>query len=161
MGTGVHAADLQLLEACRIRAVINLAPDYCRDPQWEYSTRGIAYLELECRDERNFPLISKFHAPVAAFIKAALERCECVLIHSRDGVNRAPALAVAFLLVRDQRGLLATVAAMASARPGILTSDTFQHQLVRLAEEHALLHDELRPGETVDLGAEARGRRPP
>ena len=59
---------MKLLETCRIRAVINVATDYCSDPQWEYEHAGISYLELDCRDERNFPLISKCYEPVRAFI---------------------------------------------------------------------------------------------
>eukprot|EP00322_Chrysochromulina_rotalis_P002142 CAMPEP_0115834330 /NCGR_PEP_ID=MMETSP0287-20121206/3628_1 /TAXON_ID=412157 /ORGANISM="Chrysochromulina rotalis, Strain UIO044" /LENGTH=299 /DNA_ID=CAMNT_0003287763 /DNA_START=57 /DNA_END=956 /DNA_ORIENTATION=+ len=173
VGTLSDAANLRLLQNLGIGAVLNLAPRGCKDPVERYCDCGIKYMELDARDDDTFPLLERCFEPAATFISTAHADGTSVLVHCMAGVNRSAALAVAYLMVRDQRLLLDLVAECVDARPCILENANFQLQLCKLARAKGLLPDTRRikgknekidffaprlkgKNETVDFFAQAR-----
>jgi hypothetical protein len=80
VGSGAHAANIDMLGRLGMRAVLNLAPSVCRGPVQDYDARGMAYLQLSARDDRNFPLLDTFFKPASEFIASA---------HAEGGAWRA------------------------------------------------------------------------
>mmetsp|Transcript_12784 Transcript_12784/g.32703 ORF Transcript_12784/g.32703 Transcript_12784/m.32703 type:complete len:242 (+) Transcript_12784:71-796(+) len=139
VGSGAHAGDLATLERFGIKGVLNLAPSVCKDPVAAYQARGIAYLELDARDDRSFPLLGTFLEPASSFINGVHADGGGVLCHCMAGVNRSATIAVAHLMIRDRRELLALFAECSASRPSILQNPSFQLQLCVLAHRHGLL----------------------
>ena len=57
VGSGAHAADVGILVQLVITVVLNFVPSVCRDLKTEYKKRGIAYLEIDARDNKELPLL--------------------------------------------------------------------------------------------------------
>ena len=138
-GRRAHAANLDMLGRLGVSAVLNLAPSVCRDPVDDYKARGIAYLQLSARDDRNFPLLDTFFKPASEFIASAHAEGGAVLVHCMAGVNRSATIVVAYLMMRDRRNLLDLFADCSAARPSILQNPNFQLQLCELAQRNGLL----------------------
>ena len=139
VGSAAHAADVPMLKRLGIGAVLNCAPSVCRPPMSAYVQAGIAYAEIDAKDNRRFPLLRCCLAPATAFLSAHAHTG--VLVHCMAGCNRSATLAVAHLMLRDRRELLALFAECSAARPSILQNTAFQLQLCELAAANGLLHD--------------------
>ena len=141
VGSGAHAADVKLLNRLQIRAVINCAPSVCKAPKDRYAASDIRYLELDARDDREFPLLAKHLDRASEFISSMHAEGRAVLVHCMAGVNRSATLAVAHLLLVQKRNLFEVFAECITARPSILQNPSFQLQLCALAYRHSLLHE--------------------
>jgi len=139
VGNVGHAKSLGVLREHGIGAVLNCAPGVCKDPTRAYRAAGIAYLELDAKDDRSFPLLERCLAPASEFIAGAHASQTNVLVHCMAGVNRSAAIVVAFLMCRDNRALLELFAECSAARPSILQNASFQLQLCELALTKGLL----------------------
>ena len=141
VGSGAHAADVRLLSRLQIRAVINCAPSVCKAPKDRYAASDIRYLELDARDDREFPLLASCLDRASTFISSMHAEGRAVLVHCMAGVNRSATLAVAHLLMVQKRNLFEVFAECITARPSILQNPSFQLQLCALAYRHSLLHE--------------------
>ena len=139
VGNKFHAADVDLLVALGVTAVLNCAPSMCDDPVAEYEARGWSYAAVDAQDQSSYPLLDQ-HLPAAReFLSAALDKEGVVFIHCFQGVNRSAALATAFLVEREAAPLLEVAARCFAARPIILRNGGFCKQLVVFAAASGLL----------------------
>ena len=145
VGSSGHAANIKLLQRLQIGAVLNCAPSVCKDPKKAYAAAGIAYAEVNARDDRSFPLLKVCLPQASTFIAKSHAAGRAVLVHCMAGVNRSATLALAHLLLRDRRNLFEVFAECIAARPSILQNASFQLQLCELAAGHGLLLDSSQP----------------
>lgn len=144
VGSGKHAKDVKMLRRLGITAVLNLAPSVCKDPLCAYRRAGIAYHAIDARDDKSFALLDCCLARAVDFIHAnsgGAQDSGGVLVHCMAGCNRSAAIAVAHLMLRDERSLLELFAECSAARPSILQNTSFQLQLCQLAASRGLLFE--------------------
>ena len=162
VGGAADAKDASRLYQLGIRAVCNVAgwsqrellnvPSFVAPAKVAYDHWGLAYLELNCKIE-DPKLIENALGPVSDFIRDQHARGNPVLLHCSAGVNRAPALAVAYLMMRDKAGLFDVLEPCMAARPNIIQNQNIQQQLTSLAFSNDLLYrpkawDDSMPGLT-------------
>ena len=83
-------------------------------------------------------LIKHFEA-ASTFIRAAAAAGGRCLVHCVAGINRSGVLVVAELMMSERLEVLTALARAKRVRRLILWNESFQLQLVSLAEEHGLL----------------------
>ena len=169
----LEAGDLTTLRALGVTHVINAAgtvgrarapptPPSADGPARrgaivDYEAAGIKYLEIRGEDEEGYPMVKNHFAEVLAFVQgvsAAGGRC---LVHCVAGINRSGLMAVALLMVSERLEVLDAVARAKRARGRILWNESFQLQLVALAEREGLLGP--RPHVSGKLGAPKAARK--
>ncbi|TDH71411.1 hypothetical protein CCR75_008593 [Bremia lactucae] len=118
----IHASfNLEALKASRISHVLNLAGSTVAFPN------DFTYLSLSIRDKEYANLLSCL--PIAAvFINAGLNDGG-VLIHCSGGRSRSPAVAMAFLMMKQQLSYSFILAHLKSLRPIISLNAGFDAQL--------------------------------
>ena len=141
VGSGAHATDFKVLKRLEIKAVVNCAPSVCKTPKDKYKQNGIAFLEIDARDDRSFPLLKECLSGCSQFITAQHAAGNAVLVHCMAGVNRSATLAVGHLLLKQKRNLFELFAECVAARPAILQNPSFQLQLCALAQRNGLLYE--------------------
>lgn len=136
----IHAAfNVEILKSHRISHVLNLAGSYATFPD------DFTYLSLSIRDKEYASLLSCL--PIAAvFIDAGLKNGG-VLVHCAGGRSRSPAVAMAFLMMKEQVSYSAILAHVKTLRPVVSLNAGFEAQLkcletargnVFLANQHIL-----------------------
>lgn len=166
----LEAGDLSKLRALGVTHVINAAGAVGRAPTppsdgmparrggiVDYGAAGIKYLELKGEDEEGYPMIKNHFAEALAFVQgvsAAGGRC---LVHCVAGINRSGLLAVALLMVSERLDVLTALSRAKRARGRILWNESFQLQLVALAEAEGLLGP--RPQVSGKLGPPRAARK--
>ena len=140
VGSGAHATEFKGLKRLDIKAVVNCAPSVCKTPKDKYKQNGIAFLEIDARDDRSFPLLKECLSGCSQFITAQHAAGNAVLVHCMAGVNRSATLAVGHLLLKQKRNLFELFAECVAARPAILQNPSFQLQLSR-GSENGLLYE--------------------
>ncbi|EEY57048.1 uncharacterized protein PITG_10623 [Phytophthora infestans T30-4] len=136
----IHAAfNVEILKSHRISHVLNLAGSYATFPD------DFTYLSLSIRDKEYASLLSCL--PIAAvFIDAGLTNGG-VLVHCAGGRSRSPAVAMAFLMMKEQVSYSAILAHVKTLRPVVSLNAGFEAQLkcletargnVFLANQHIL-----------------------
>ena len=103
-------------------------------------------------------MLPMHQAAASAFIREVAASGGRCLIHCWAGVNRSGVLACAELLLAERLPVLEVVARAKRARGTILWNESFQLQLVVLAEEHGLLGP--RPEGTAKLKPQKAARKP-
>jgi hypothetical protein len=118
----IHAAfNVDALKSNKISHVLNLAGSYATFPE------DFTYLSLSIRDKEYASLLSCL--PVAAvFIDAGL-KSGGVLVHCAGGRSRSPAVAMAFLMMKQQMPYSAIAAHVKTLRPVVSLNVGFDAQL--------------------------------
>ncbi|KAE9362178.1 hypothetical protein PF008_g333 [Phytophthora fragariae] len=118
----IHAAfNVEGLKANKISHVLNLAGSYATFPE------DFTYLSLSIRDKEYASLLSCL--PIAAvFIDAGLKHGG-VLVHCAGGRSRSPAVAMAFLMMKQQMTYSVVSAHMKALRPVVSLNVGFDAQL--------------------------------
>ncbi|KAG3010889.1 hypothetical protein JG687_00012123 [Phytophthora cactorum] len=125
----IHAAfNVETLKSSKISHVLNLAGSYATFPE------DFTYLSLSIRDKEYASLLSCL--PVAAvFIDAGL-KTGGVLIHCAGGRSRSPAVAMAFLMMKQQMSYSDVSAHVKTLRPVVSLNTGFEAQLKCLETAH-------------------------
>ena len=140
VGNKHHVADVQLLLALGVTAVLNCAPSGIRNlPLGAYKANGIRYAFTNvAEDAHHYPILHRRtgaaseHFEVAkAFYDEVLEAGGTALFFCVAGQNRSATLAIAVQVARGQ-SLQRVLSGCASSRPFILENLGFQRQLVEL-----------------------------
>ncbi|KAH7463762.1 Dual specificity protein phosphatase 1 [Phytophthora ramorum] len=118
----IHAAfNAEALKSNKISHVLNLAGSYATFPE------DFTYLSLSIRDKEYASLLSCL--PIAAvFIDAGLKHGG-VLIHCAGGRSRSPAVAMAFVMMKQQMSYSAISAQVKAQRPVVSLNVGFEAQL--------------------------------
>ncbi|KAG7386840.1 hypothetical protein PHYPSEUDO_015150 [Phytophthora pseudosyringae] len=118
----IHAAfNVEALKSSKISHVLNLAGSYATFPE------DFTYLSLSIRDKEYASLLSCL--PIAAvFIDAGL-KSGGVLVHCAGGRSRSPAVAMAFLMMKQQMPYAAVAAHVKTLRPVVSLNVGFDAQL--------------------------------
>ncbi|GMF30239.1 unnamed protein product [Phytophthora lilii] len=118
----IHAAfNIEVLKSNKISHVLNLAGSYATFPE------DFTYLSLSIRDKEYASLLSCL--PVAAvFIDAGLKNGG-VLVHCAGGRSRSPAVAMAFLMMKQQMSYSTISAHVKALRPVVSLNVGFDAQL--------------------------------
>ncbi|RLN55495.1 hypothetical protein BBJ29_002984 [Phytophthora kernoviae] len=118
----VHAAfNVEALKSNKITHVLNLAGSYATFPE------DFTYLSLSIRDKEYASLLSCL--PIAAvFIDAGLKHGG-VLVHCAGGRSRSPAIAMAFLMMKQQLSYSAIITHVKTLRPVVSLNAGFDAQL--------------------------------
>ncbi|KAJ8569488.1 hypothetical protein ON010_g5774 [Phytophthora cinnamomi] len=118
----IHAAfNVEALKSNKISHVLNLAGSYATFPE------DFTYLSLSIRDKEYASLLSCL--PIAAvFIDAGLKQGG-VLVHCAGGRSRSPAVAMAFLMMKQQMSYSAISAHVKALRPVVSLNVGFDAQL--------------------------------
>ncbi|OWZ05425.1 hypothetical protein PHMEG_00022491 [Phytophthora megakarya] len=118
----IHAAfNVDTLKSNKISHVLNLAGSYATFPD------DFTYLSLSIRDKEYASLLSCL--PIAAvFIDAGL-RNGGVLVHCAGGRSRSPAVAMAFLMMKQQMSYSTLSAHVTALRPVVSLNAGFDAQL--------------------------------
>ncbi|KAG2528818.1 hypothetical protein JM16_002460 [Phytophthora kernoviae] len=118
----VHAAfNVEALKSSKITHVLNLAGSYATFPE------DFTYLSLSIRDKEYASLLSCL--PIAAvFIDAGLKHGG-VLVHCAGGRSRSPAIAMAFLMMKQQLSYSAIITHVKTLRPVVSLNAGFDAQL--------------------------------
>ena len=141
--------DAQLLSSGRLQdtkiaAVLTLCPD-AKSRESSYSlfqgldTHGVRHCEIDARDDKTYDLVAHAVPKALEFVKQFYERGDPVLVHCFGGINRAPAIAVAFMLLLERLELCISVRLVVRNRGKVLTNRRFRAQLVQLAGDEGLL----------------------
>jgi hypothetical protein len=164
-----NAMDYEMLEASGVTHVVNTASSMPYALAGDgggprglsavelYAQLGIDCLSFDADDTPSYPILDKHFEEAATFISAALSKPDSkVLVHCFAGQNCSAAVCVAYKLVAEKAGLLATVAdvfekrrlstsfdpAGSTAGPTcihILQNSGFREQLVSFAATRGLL----------------------
>ncbi len=159
VGSARHAFGVDRLLAKGVTAVLNLAPKACADMSSRYAESGIEYLALDAEDEEGFALVDRYLEAACSFLTAVDARGGVALVHCFAGVNRSAAIAIAYLMLSQQRPLEQVVQQCFTSRPFILTNASFRAQLVALALRRGLLLDA--PAPSASGHAAAASEPPP
>ena len=138
LSSKTEAGDREMLQALGITHLLNAAGKAGRTPV-DLAGAGISYLELNGEDEEGYPMLAKHFEAASAFIRAAAAAGGRCLVHCVAGINRSGLLAVAELMMSERLEVLEALARAKRVRGLILWNESFQLQLVSLAEEHGLL----------------------
>lgn len=144
IGNHAAASDRDLLVLNKITHIVNCAgkeiPDYfATDPDCEFSYLSFPWDDIGLGgsmsvstpvlfDDRNENLSRS-----AAFIDNALEKGECVMVHSRLGVSRAPALLAGYFVVKYGWRPSTTLLFLHCVHPGIAIQPPFLLQIHQLS----------------------------
>ena len=141
--------DAQLLSTGNLRgrhiaAVLTLCRDAmsCEDKKSlaeGLAAQNIAHCTVDARDAETYDLVADALPQALQFVQQFHDRTEPVLVHCFGGVNRAPAISVALVLLLDGLPLSIAVRLVVSSRGKVLTNRRFRAQLVQLAERKGLL----------------------
>ncbi|ETL45456.1 hypothetical protein L914_04434 [Phytophthora nicotianae] len=125
----IHAAfNVDTLKSYKVSHILNLAGSYATFPE------DFTYLSLSIRDKEYASLLSCL--PIAAvFIDAGLKNGG-VLIHCAGGRSRSPAVAMAFLMMKQQVSYLDISAHVKTLRPVVSLNAGFEAQLKCLETAH-------------------------
>jgi len=129
------ATNRKTLESGQITHVLN-----CTGEALEYPT-DVSQLVLEgAADAGGYPLLQLHFERARAFIDEARQHASSrVLVHCRMGKNRSAAIVAAYMIAAEKVPLLEAVQRVFNARPIVLSNQTFQRDLVRLAEKEGML----------------------
>ena len=146
VGNKFHAADVDLLVALGVTAVLNCAPGGIRSlPIEAYQAQGIEYgFTNVAQDAHDYPILhepdggrSEHLAKALAFYERTRRAGGTALFFCVAGQNRSATLAVAVQLLAGH-SLRFVLTACSASRPFILENPGFQRQLVELeAAVHA------------------------
>lgn len=141
VGSVRHATDPFLLSRFGITHVLNCAAGDCTVPTKEYARRGIAYCEVEGKDEENYPLLRKHLTRCLNFLHPCLMAGGSgkALVHCVAGRNRSATIAIAAVMYSLRIPLQVVLRRLFQRRPFILTNLSFRHQLKELAAAQGLL----------------------
>jgi len=105
------------------------------------SASPLSYLELGAADSDIANCIAPHLAQASAFIDSALRAGGGVLVHCVAGINRSPAICVAYMVQRLRVPLLEATHRVWRARPAtrVLRNEKFCRELVTLAREEGML----------------------
>ena len=128
----------------QIAAVITLCPEDMSVEARESLAKGLSakdvrHYELFARDDATYDLVGDAVLRAVEFVRPHYARGEPVLVHCFGGVNRAPAVGVALLMILDRLPLRIAVRTVVTKRGKVLTRRPFRAQLVQLAETQGLL----------------------
>ena len=132
------------LLASEVRGVVTLCPgDMSREGR-ESLVKGLAaqhisHCEIFARDDDTYDLVADALPSALEFVRSCKARREPVLVHCFGGVNRAPFISVALLMLLDRLPLCIAVRFVVRYRGKVLTNLRFRAQLVQLAEKEGLL----------------------
>eukprot|EP00993_Chasmostoma_nieuportense_P004047 NODE_472_length_2185_cov_30.451409_g436_i0.p1 GENE.NODE_472_length_2185_cov_30.451409_g436_i0~~NODE_472_length_2185_cov_30.451409_g436_i0.p1 ORF type:complete len:673 (-),score=210.33 NODE_472_length_2185_cov_30.451409_g436_i0:91-2109(-) len=150
VGNDISAQDDEFLFLNKVSHIINTA---ATETPNLYQQAGVNYLSFPWRDSAATTLFDgedRNAAQIYQFIEKGLEKGECVLVHSREGVSRCCAVVAAYLLLKFGWSLTNTLNFMASAHPDMAIKPYFIRQLKTYAKRHELEMDIFSPG--VDTG---------
>eukprot|EP00928_Gymnodinium_smaydae_P050933 TRINITY_DN34470_c0_g1_i1.p1 TRINITY_DN34470_c0_g1~~TRINITY_DN34470_c0_g1_i1.p1 ORF type:complete len:222 (-),score=32.54 TRINITY_DN34470_c0_g1_i1:849-1514(-) len=125
-------SEVHMLMEMGVTHVVNCAQDDCDSgslfpPQCEF-------LCLRARDTAEYDMIGYHLAEVEDFVdRAFTQRGSVVLVHCQHGQNRSAAVALGYMVHRQNMNLVELLEASLSLRPTILTNKSFVEQLVQLA----------------------------
>lgn len=139
LGDMACASQFGLLKQSDVTHVLNVAGEYARGACVdEYRSQGFEYLEVAAMDLAGYDMLQ--HWPTAAaFIQRALDGGGKCLVHCAAGINRSGFIAGCELMLRKRLPVLQVAMRLRAARGVVLLNESFCHQLLRLAQEHALL----------------------
>ena len=157
LSSKVEASDLGLLQVFGVTHVLNAAGSMGRS-NLDLEAAGIQYLELHGEDEEDYPMLKNHFEQASAFMRAAAAAGGRCLVHCVAGINRSGVLVAAQLMVSERLSVLEAVARCQRARGRILWNESFQEQLVVLAEQEGLLG--CRPDGNATLGPAKPARKP-
>ena len=138
----LHDAELLSsgkLQDIKIAAVLTLCPN---DMSREYSnslsqglhTHGVLHqCIIDARDDKTYDLVAHAVPKALEFVQLFYDRGDPVLVHCYGGINRAPAISVALMLLLQKLPLCDAVRLVVSCRGKVLTNRRFRAQLVQLA----------------------------
>eukprot|EP00747_Dinoflagellata_sp_TGD_P185099 gnl/TRDRNA2_/TRDRNA2_41402_c0_seq1.p1 gnl/TRDRNA2_/TRDRNA2_41402_c0~~gnl/TRDRNA2_/TRDRNA2_41402_c0_seq1.p1 ORF type:complete len:244 (+),score=23.75 gnl/TRDRNA2_/TRDRNA2_41402_c0_seq1:63-794(+) len=106
-----------------------------------YESLGIAYAGVDADDQDGYDMLRRHQNDFFEFCDSALRQNPkaCIYVHCAMGVNRSGCLAVAYVLCRTRRTLLALVEDFLKKRGTILTNAGFRRQVIALAWKEKLL----------------------
>ncbi|TMW65756.1 hypothetical protein Poli38472_008398 [Pythium oligandrum] len=126
----IHAAfNIEALQEKHITHIINLAGNYATFPE------SFTYLSISIRDKDYSNLLSCL--PMALmFVDAGISSGTGVLIHCAGGRSRSPAIAMAYLMIKDQVTFEKAYTHMRTIRPVVSLNTGFEAQLRCLDDAH-------------------------
>ena len=141
LGNASHARNLQLLEQLQITHVLNCASQTETETGPAYYARhaNFEYFELGATDDEITELVAPYLRQVVSFVDSALLQRSSVLIHCVKGVNRSPALCVAYMMKRLRKPLLNAVMEVWEQRPLVLRNASFCRELAVFGRQENLL----------------------
>ncbi|GMH53785.1 hypothetical protein TrLO_g5379 [Triparma laevis f. longispina] len=134
VGNGAQAMDVKTLKRLNIGAVLNCAPNVCKDPVKKDHMKFISYATVDAHDDSTFSILSTCLDDATSFVDAAHARGKGVLVHCMAGSNRSATLGMAYILSRDKPNLFDLFEEASMVRPSILQNQSFQLQLCQLAK---------------------------
>lgn len=140
LGDVISARRIERLKELGVTHVLNVAGKTAANVDINYAEHGIEHFDIEADDEEGYQMLPLHLDSARAFIKHSIEAGGSCLVHCRAGVNRSGVLVAADLMLREQIPVLEAVKRCREVRGlPFLNNRGFQHQLVKLAEEHHLL----------------------
>lgn len=144
IGNHAAASERDLLVLHKITHVINCAgeeiPDYfANDPQEEFKYLSFPWHDIGLGGSMSIPPPILFDSKnenlsrTVAFIDDALEKGECVLVHSRLGMSRAPALLAGYFVAKYGWRPSNALIFLQCVHPGIAIQPPFLSQIHALA----------------------------
>lgn len=144
IGNHAAASDRDLLVLNKITHIVNCAgkeiPDYfVTDPDFEFSYLSFPWDDIGLGGSMSVSTPVLFDdkneniSRSAAFIDNALEKGECVMVHSRLGVSRAPALLAGYFVVKYGWRPSSTLLFLQCVHPGIAIQPPFLLQINQLS----------------------------
>lgn len=140
LGDVNSARCLERLKELGITHVLNVAGKATANVDINYLEHGIEHFDIEADDEEGYPMLPWHLESARAFIQRSVKAGGSCLVHCRAGVNRSGVLVAAELMLRERIPVLEAVKRCREVRGlPFLNNRSFQHQLVKLAEQHHLL----------------------
>ena len=137
----IHDVQLLVVESPRaagFAGILSLCPDSLRQVSgvdWfgQLPDFGCAHQVVAASGSMGFDMISEAMPAAMNFARPFFERRAPVLVHCRRGINRSPFIAVALLILLEDRRLTDALRAVSASRGTVLTNRSFRAQLLDIA----------------------------
>ena len=128
----------------KIAAVLTLCPDaMSREERYSLfqglDKHGVRHCEIDARDDKTYDLVAHAVPKALDFVKRFYDTGDPVLVHCYGGINRAPFISVALVMLLEKLQLCASLRSVVRKRGKVLTNRHFRAQLVKLAGDRELL----------------------
>eukprot|EP00002_Diphylleia_rotans_P001213 TRINITY_DN10679_c0_g1_i1.p1 TRINITY_DN10679_c0_g1~~TRINITY_DN10679_c0_g1_i1.p1 ORF type:complete len:828 (+),score=177.76 TRINITY_DN10679_c0_g1_i1:164-2647(+) len=123
---GAQAADNpQIVDACKIKMIVNLAGNICRP----HLPRHVMRQTLFLHDSPSQDLIS-FLRVLVPFIERCIEQGKSVLVHCQKGISRSSAVVIGYLMWKQRISFEEAFSHVRAQRPACAPNSGFIAQLL-------------------------------
>ncbi len=136
LGDASHAMSEDIF-TMGITAILNCAPDGCLTNR-EYYGPEILYNEINAKDIDDYNMIQYVNTIYDFYQRCQMEN-RILFVHCAAGINRSAFVTIIIYMITTGTKIVDAVRHCFSARPIILTNESFIEQLVRVAYKLNLL----------------------